>query len=43
MDYVGKRITEIGENREVLNAFPVPYYRKIMLERRDKLRILKKK
>ena len=37
---VSQRINEVSENQHGLqNVFPVPYYRKIMLENRGKLKI----
>lgn len=42
LGHVAKRINEVSESQHgLLNVFPVPYYRKIMLEKRNKLRISK--
>jgi|694.fasta_scaffold140759_2 hypothetical protein len=41
LGFVSTKITEIGEKAGLLNTFPIPYYRKIMLEKRGKFRVTK--
>jgi hypothetical protein len=38
---VSTKISEIGEMAGLINTFPIPYYRKIMLEKRGKFRVTK--
>lgn len=41
MSEISSTINQIGEAYGLQNVFPVPYYRKIMLEQRGKFRISK--
>jgi hypothetical protein len=41
LSFVSSKISEIGEKAGLLNSFPIPYYRKIMLEKRGKFRVTK--
>lgn len=41
LENIAKIISTHGEEKDLINTFPIPYYRKIMLDNRNKLRIKK--